>query len=99
MKNRSENMKFFEDMAKIAGGAFQSMGEIREQIKSIVRSFLTDMDLVTREEFERVEGMAQKARENQLKMERRITALEKGTKKPAPRKKAPAKKTTTRKKK
>ena len=65
MRNKADNLRFFEDMAKIAGGAIKSMGDARSQIKSIVSAFLEDMDLVTRDEFERVEAMAQKALERE----------------------------------
>ena len=93
MRSKADKIRLFEDIAKMAGGAMNSMGDVRSQVKSVVRTFLGEMDLVTREEFERVEALAQKARERQLELEKRIAALEKPTKKksaPA-KKKAPAK--------
>lgn len=91
MRSKRDNLRFFEDMARIAGGAFQSMGDFREQIKSIVQTFLGEMNLVTRDEFERVEAMAQKARERQLELEKRLAALENSVRPASPKeKKAPA---------
>ena len=91
MKNKADNLRFFEDMAKIAGGAIQSMGDLKGQIKSIVKTLLGEMDIITRDEFERVEGMAKKARERQLELEKRLLELEKKHKTKAVKK--PVKKT------
>lgn len=77
MRSARDNLKFMDDLAKMAGGAVQSFGSMREHIKTIVSSFLTEMDLVTREEFERVEALAQKARERQVELEKRLASLEK----------------------
>lgn len=77
MRSDSSNLRFLDDLAKVASGAARSMGDVRTQIKSMVNAFLSEMDLVTREEFERVEALAQKARERQIELEKRITALEK----------------------
>ncbi len=77
MRSTRDNLKFMDDLAKMAGGAVQSLGGMREHIKSIVNSFLGEMDLVTRDEFERVEALAQKARERQVELEKRLVALEK----------------------
>ncbi len=98
MRSKKENISFFEDMFKIAGGAVKTMGDIKEYIRPVVHSFLNELDLVTRDEFERIEAVAKKAREQQVALEKRIKALEgKKTKKPAT-KKSTAKKTATRKK-
>ena len=77
MRSARDNLKFMDDLAKVAGGAVQSLGSMRAHIKTIVSSFLSEMDLVTREEFERVEALAQKARERQVELEKRLTVLEK----------------------
>ena len=85
MRSARDNLKFMDDLAKVAGGAAQSLGAMRTHVKSLVSAFLAEMDLVTREEFERVEALAQKARERQVELEKRLAALEKklktGTKK------------------
>lgn len=77
MRSGAKNLKFLDDMVKVASGAMQSMGDIRGQVKSLVLSLLGEMDIVTREEFERVEAVAQKARERQVELEKRLVALEK----------------------
>ena len=83
MRTRPENLNFFEDMAKVAGGAIKSMADARAQIKSIVSGFLDDMDIVSREDFERVEAIAKRALQRQAELEERLEALEKGGKKSA----------------
>lgn len=77
MRNDDQNLKFMDDLARVASGAIKSLEYLREHVKTMVNGFLNEMDLVTREEFERVEALAQKARENQTKLEKRLTALEK----------------------
>lgn len=77
MRSARDNLKFMDDLAKVAGGAASSLGAVRTHVKTLVNSFMTEMDLVTREEFDRVEALAQKARERQVDLEKRIKALEK----------------------
>jgi BMFP domain-containing protein YqiC len=54
---------------------------MREEAETMVRSrverFLSDQNLVTREEFEAVRDMAQKAREENEALKARLDALEK----------------------
>ncbi|MBU6476217.1 MAG: accessory factor UbiK family protein [Alphaproteobacteria bacterium] len=66
-----------KDFARLAGGAAQSLGALRGQVKALVNGFLAEMDLVTRDEFERVEALAKKARERQVALEQRLAGLEK----------------------
>lgn len=74
--------KFLDGIAKAAGGAAGVANglrqQIREDIKMWVEERLSRMDLVRREEFERVEAMLVKARTEQEEMLKRIEALEKG---------------------
>ncbi len=70
-------MGSFKDFARMAGGAAESLGAVRGQVKSVVNGFLAEMDFVTRDEFERVEALAQKARERQIALEKRLEELEK----------------------
>lgn len=86
MRSARENLKFMDDLAKVAGiknlaraagGAAQSFGAVRGHVKTLVNTFLAEMELVTREEFDRVEALAQKARERQVELEKRLAALEK----------------------
>lgn len=77
MRSNRDNLRFLDDLAKVAGGAVQSLGGMREHIRAMVGGFMTEMDLVTRDEFERVEALAQKARERQVELEKRLAVLEK----------------------
>ncbi|MFH1159147.1 MAG: accessory factor UbiK family protein [Pseudomonadota bacterium] len=77
MRSNDRDQKFLNDLAKVARGAMRSMGDIKGQIKTMVGGFLSEMDIVTREEFERVEALAQKARERQAELEKRLAVLEK----------------------
>lgn len=88
MRNKVEKVRLFDDLARMAGGAFQSLGDVKAQIRTLVEGFLSSMDLVTRDEFDRVEALAQKARERQIELEKRLAALEKQMKKPVAKKKA-----------
>ena len=81
MRSARDNLKLIDDLARAATGALGSFGQTRHQIRARVRErvehLLEKMDLVSREEFERVEAVAEKARERQLKLEKRLAALEK----------------------
>lgn len=90
--------RMLDDLARLAGGAVGSLGTIGGQIKGDMKTRLDDLalrlDLVPREEFERVEAMLKESRLQQADMLKRIEALEtavnKTTKKPSPKsKKAP----------
>ena len=74
------NNRFFDDMAKVmtsAAGVAQGVrSEAETFFKSQAERWLTDMDLVNREEFEAVRLMAQKAREENEALIARIDALE-----------------------
>jgi Uncharacterized protein conserved in bacteria len=50
-------------------------------VKSIIDRWLADHDFVTREEFDAVKAMAQKAREENENLKARVDALEKKRKK------------------
>jgi BMFP domain-containing protein YqiC len=76
---QTEN-RLFDDLARVAGGAFSTLTSLREEIETRVRErverLLADMDLVPREEFEAVKAMAQKARMEQEAMAERLAVLE-----------------------
>ncbi|SEK74306.1 BMFP domain-containing protein YqiC [Roseovarius azorensis] len=59
----------------VAQGARQ---EAETAMKSLIDRWLADRDFVTREEFDAVRAMAQKAREENEALRARIEALEKG---------------------
>ena len=72
--------RFLDDLARVANGAIGTLSGMREEIEALVRQrverFLSDMDLVTREEFEAVKDVAAKARTEQETLEARVIALE-----------------------
>lgn len=72
--------KFFDDMSKLMtnamGVAQGAKGEFETAMKGFMDRWMSDRDFVTREEFEAVRAMAQKAREENIALEERIAALE-----------------------
>lgn len=76
---QTEN-KFFDDFARLAGGAFNAFGafktEFETQMRQHMELLLARMKLVTREEFDAVQAMAAKAREEQEALAKRVAALE-----------------------
>ena len=72
--------RIFDDFAKLmtdAAGAAEGMKtEAQSLFKSQTERFLRDMDVVAREDFEAVKAMAQKAREENEALAKRVTALE-----------------------
>ena len=77
MQTRS---KFFDDMSQLmtnAMGVAQGAKEEAETaFNSMVDRWLADRDFVTREEFDAVRAMAQKAREENEALKARLDALE-----------------------
>lgn len=76
-----KNNPLFDDMAKMASGAFGSAVEATREaekwVKGQVEAMLSRMNLVTREEFEAVRAMAAKAREEQENQQQIIAQLQK----------------------
>ena len=74
---QSQN-RFFDDMARVAGGAMGALSGVRSEIEARLRDqlerILAGMDLVSREEFEAVREMAVRAREQNDKLEARVAA-------------------------
>ena len=72
--------RFLDDMAKAATGALGSLAGLRHEIEIRVQQqlerLLGRMNLVSREEFETMKAVAQAAREEQIKLERRLAELE-----------------------
>ena len=90
----TERGKVFEDAARVAGGALGILAGLRKELETVVqqqfRRLLSNMDLVSREEFEIVREMAQKARVENENLQQRITLLEGSkTKRTTPRRKKP----------
>jgi len=102
---QTEN-RLFDDLARMANGALNTLSGLREEIENRVRErverMLADMDMVPREEFDAVKAVAQTARTEQealaakvAELERRVSELA-GTAKPAAgaRRKSPARATS-----
>jgi hypothetical protein len=72
--------KFFDDMSKLMtnamGVAQGAKSEAETAMKGFVDRWLADRDFVTREEFDAVRTMAQKAREENAALAARLAALE-----------------------
>lgn len=70
----------FDDIARVFSGAVDAAsgmrGEVEARVRAQLERLLADMDLVTREEFEAVQAMAAKAREEQEVLAERVAALE-----------------------
>ena len=79
MQTRS---KIFDDVGQLMtnamGVAQGAKDEAENAMKSMLDRWLADRDFVTREEFDAVRLMAQKAREENEALKARIEALEKG---------------------
>lgn len=72
--------KFMDDMSQLMtnamGVAQGAKDEAENAMKSLMDRWLADRDFVTREEFDAVRAMAQKAREENAALKARIETLE-----------------------
>jgi len=79
-----ERGKIFDDISQLMtnamGVAQGARDEAETAMKSMVDRWLADRDFVTREEFDAVRAMAQKAREENEALKARLDALEPGKK-------------------
>ena len=75
--------KVFDDLAQLMqnalGVAQGARTEAETAVKGLMDRWLADRNLVTREEFDAVRAMAQKAREENAALAARIAALEAGS--------------------
>lgn len=73
------NNKFFDDLAQLASGAAGAMhsvkSEMESQFETWLESRLSGMNLVTRDEFEIVRAMAEKARLENEALKAELEAL------------------------
>lgn len=87
--------KIIDDLARMAGGAVNILSgmqqQVREEIRSRVDDALSRMDVVPREDFDRLEAMVAQLRLRQEELEAQLAPKKTATKK-ATAKKAPAKK-------
>lgn len=69
------------DMAKVAGGAFQSVMSMKDHLESMVeqltQQWLQKQDLINREEFEALKEMIIAIKEEQASLSKKLSALEK----------------------
>ena len=81
MQTRNKVLDDISQLMTNAMGVAQGAREEAETaMKSMVDRWLADRDFVTREEFDAVRAMAQKAREENEALRARIEALEKAAK-------------------
>ena len=77
--------KILDDVSQLMTNAMGVAQGAREEaetaIKSIIDRWLADHDFVTRDEFDAVKAMAQKAREENENLKTRLDAIEKKRKK------------------
>ena len=74
--------KMFDDSSQLMTNAMGVAQGAREEaetaMKSMIDRWLADRDFVTREEFDAVQAMARKAREENAELAARLEALEQG---------------------
>jgi hypothetical protein len=72
--------RLLDDIAKVATGAIGSLGGVRQEVEQRLQQQLERivgrMNLVGRDEFEAIKAVAQAAREEQIRLERRVAELE-----------------------
>lgn len=71
---------FFDDLARMAGGALGALSGLKAEVEALVRQqferLMAGTDMVPRDEFEAVRALAIKARSEQEDLEVRVGALE-----------------------
>ena len=76
-----KDSRLFEDFAKMASGAAGSLMDLRREVEAMVgdkiERLLSRSNLVTREEFEVVKAMAEKARSENEALRAEIETLKK----------------------
>ena len=78
MQNRNKILDDISQLVTNAMGVAQgAKDEAETAVKSLIDRWMADQNFVTREEFDAVRAMAQKAREENDAMKARLDALEK----------------------
>ncbi len=76
----TNSSKIIDDIAQLAGGAVgllsSAQQQIRDDIKTRIEDMASTMDLVPRDEFERVETLLNKALAEQTDLKKRLEKLE-----------------------
>lgn len=74
------NNRLLDELAKLMTDAAGAADGLKREVSTVMRAqgerILHEMDVVQREEFEAVKAMAEKAREENERLEARIAALE-----------------------
>jgi BMFP domain-containing protein YqiC len=72
--------RLFDELGKMMTDAAGAAQGLQREMQTVMRAqgekFLQEMDVVSREEFDAVRAMAEKAREENERLEARIAALE-----------------------
>lgn len=72
--------RFFDELAKLMTDAAGAAQGARQEFETVMRAqadrVLSEMDVVRREEFEAVKAMAEKAREENEELAKRLSELE-----------------------
>jgi len=72
--------RLLDDLAKVATGAIGSLTGVRQEVEQRLQQQLERiigrMNLVGRDEFEAIKAVAQAAREEQIRLEKRVAELE-----------------------
>jgi BMFP domain-containing protein YqiC len=73
------NHPFFQDLSKMASSAAGAAMDVRREIEQMIaqqlRQLVSKMDLVSREEFDVVKAMAEKARSENAQLKAELDAL------------------------
>lgn len=73
-------LKILDDLAQMAGGAVDLIGDLQKQIRNEIHERidqqLTSMNFVARQDFDRLEALVSEARKKQDMLETRINDLE-----------------------
>lgn len=79
-RDNSRREKVLDDLARVAGGTVGVLSgfgrEIKGEIKSRMEDAASELDLVSREEFDRFELILTEALKKQAELEERLSALE-----------------------
>ena len=72
--------RLFDELARLMTDAAGAAKGVREEVETVFRGqaerILSDLEVVQREEFEAVQAMVRKAREENARLENRIAELE-----------------------
>jgi BMFP domain-containing protein YqiC len=80
MTTNTTSSRFFDELAKLMTGAAGAAQNVRKEVDTLVQGqverVLNNMNMVKREEFDVVRDMAEKARAENERLEKRIAELE-----------------------